>query len=101
MDGGEKLFAVRRIAHSRRCESLQTVDATIHCQPRKADDGGDRAVHRVVGEGAGFPEPRAEAAENPLIEQRVRISVSDIENYQPNGIRPDINDREGFELIRK
>jgi hypothetical protein len=31
----------------------------------------------------------------------VRVTVGDIEDNQPDGIRPDIDDREGFEIIRE
>jgi len=31
----------------------------------------------------------------------VRVTIGDIEDNQPDGIRPDIDDRESFEFIRE
>jgi hypothetical protein len=68
---------------------------------RKPHDRGDGAVQGLFRQRARFAEARTETAEYPLVEKRVRVSVSDIENYQPYGIRPDVDDREGRIFVRE
>ena len=101
LDGREQLAAIRRIADCRCRKCFQTVDPVTHRKLRKTHDGGEGAVHCLLRQCARFAEPGAETAEYPLVEQWVRVSVGDIENDQPNGIRPDVDDRESFVLVRE
>ena len=101
MDSRNQFAAVCRIADSRRRKRLQPVHAVIQGKARKTHNGGDGAIHRLFRQRARFAKAGAETTKYPLIEKRVRVSVSDIENYQPNGIRSDIDDSKGFVLVRE
>ena len=91
-DALDKGLCIGRLAHRRRCDDTQRLDAHVVRQQCEAGERDDRRVHRGVAEPPIRRQPTPEAGHDLLVEDRRRRPRQALVHHQTHRVRADVDD---------